>query len=74
MGVFGEDNLIESLGCRTDRLHDGRMPVAMRDHPPGGDRIENRMTMFIDEISTFCSDDPGGYRLQRMLGEGVPDR
>src|SRR5580698_3948908 len=73
MGVFREDDLIEGLGCCTNRLHDDRMPVTMRNHPPGGDRIENRMAMFVDEIGAVCFDDPGGYGIECVLSKGVPD-
>src|SRR5580698_4110548 len=72
MGVFREDDLIEGLRCCTNRLHDDRMPVTMHNHPPRGDRIQNRMAMFVDEIGTIRSDDPVGHSLQGMLGKGVP--
>jgi hypothetical protein len=74
MRILGEDDLIECFGCRSDGVHDDRMPVTMGDHPPGGDRIENRAAIFIDKIGAVGPDDSFHRRFQRMLGKGMPDR
>ena len=37
----GEDHLIEPLGLLRDRGDDLRVAVAVRDHPPGRDRVED---------------------------------
>jgi hypothetical protein len=39
MGVLGEDNLIESLGCHLNRFRNGWMSMTMSDDPPGRDCI-----------------------------------
>lgn len=74
MRKFGEDDLVECLGCRSDGVHDDRMPVAVGNHPPRGDRIENRAAIFIDKIGAVGFDDSLHHWFQRMLGKGMPDR
>ena len=73
VGVFGEDDLIEVLGCRANRLHDGRMPVAMRDHPPGRDGIEDPPPVRGVDIGALRAHGLRKARAQRVLGKGMPD-
>jgi len=74
MRILGKDDLIECLGGLSDRFHDDGMPVAVGNYPPGGDHIENRTAVFINEISTVGFDDSLHRWFQRVLGKGVPDR
>ena len=74
MRISGEDHLIEPVGLALDRFDDMRMVVAVRDHPPGRYRVEDAAAVRRLEPRALGGGDLDGRRLQRVLGEGVPDR
>ncbi len=41
VGVFGEDHLVRVVGGCANGGDDARMPVAVGDHPPGGDGVDD---------------------------------
>src|ERR1700722_3022271 len=74
MGMTGEDDLVELFGLLLNRAHDRRMAMAVGDHPPGGDRIDDAAAVGGKQISALAARDFHHVRLKRMLGERMPDR
>jgi hypothetical protein len=50
VGVFGEDNLVERLGLGLDSGDDLGMAVAVRNHPPRRDCIEDPLPVLQDQV------------------------
>ena len=60
--------------CALDRRHDARMAMAMGDHPPGRDRVEDAPAVGGLEPRALARRDLDRLGLHRVLGEGMPDR
>ena len=57
MRVLGEDDLVEQLGLRLDRSDDFRVPVAVGNHPPGRDGIDDAVPARRGQVRALGSDD-----------------
>ena len=67
MGVAGEDDLIELFRLPLDRLHDRRVTMAVRHHPPRSDRIDDAAAIGGVQIRTLAACDLDHIGLQRVL-------
>ena len=73
MGVLGEDHLVQGLGGGTHGGDDARVPMAVSDHPPGRDGVDDTPAVGSKDIGPLRAHCLGEARPQRMLGERVPD-
>src|SRR5258708_37501581 len=74
MGIFREDHLIERLGLGPDRGDNLRMAMAVRNHPPRGNRIQDALSALQGQMRALGAHNLGKCRMQCMLGERMPDR
>src|SRR3984893_12805675 len=68
-----EQNVVELCGVFLESCHDGRMAMAMQVDPPGGDAVNETAAIFCIQVDAFGSCDTNRRRVQRLLGEGMPD-
>ena len=73
VGETGEDHLIELIGLRLDRVDDPGVAMAMGDHPPGGNRIQQTAMLGL-KPRAFAAIHARHHRADGVLGEGMPYR
>lgn len=73
VGEAGEDHLIQRVGLSFDSGHDAGMTMAVSDHPPRRDRIQNGLTLCGFQPCPLAARNQRRRIRQGMLCERVPD-
>jgi|GEM_PF-6338176 len=73
VGMIGKDHLIEPVHLALDGSGDTAIAMAMCHHPPGRNGINNARPIAGIEIGALAPGDHRKFRLQCMLGKGMPD-